>query len=473
MQKYAVLISPFSDYARGINSATVEPPLGLAYLSAVARQKGYACLVVDAQIRRLRPRDIIDKIDFPSALLVGVSVNVVSYRAGIELCHALRRLYPSIPIVVGGPHVSVLPAQCLVAMNADIAVVGEGERTFAQLLDYFSDRGTADLSSIQGIWYNDKGKLRSTAPRPLIDNLDDIPFPDLGELGPLNQYRSRARKRPVGVLLTSRGCPFQCSYCNKSIFGGAYRMRSIPNILDEIGRQISAFKIKQLDFLDDNLTLNREHTLELFDGIADRNWKLAINLQNGVRADCIDEEILKIMIRAGVFKVSFGVESANDEVRRRAHKNLDLDKVLSMTSLARRLGLIVIGNFMFGLPGETEETIHETLSFALRMNPHIANFMITVPLPGTALYDELKSGGSLIIDTKDGLSTGFYAPTAYYRLTSVEPARVLAGYRTAYFKFFFRPSKMADSVLSIRSLPELWWYMTAINDTLKQVVGRK
>jgi radical SAM superfamily enzyme YgiQ (UPF0313 family) len=179
------------------------------------------------------------------------------------------------------------------------------------------------------------------------------------------------------------------------------------------------------------------------------------------------------MVRAGVFKVSFGVESANDEVRKRAQKNLDLDKVLSMTAVARKLGLIVIGNFMFGLPGETEATMNETIAFAVRMNPHIANFMITVPLPGTALYDELKRSGNLIIDTKEGLSTGFYAPAVYYRLPGVEPACILARYRTAYFRFYFRLSKMTDSLLSIRSFPELLWYATAVTDTLKQVGGRQ
>lgn len=472
MQKITVLINPFAHYARGTNSATIEPPLGLAYLSAIARRKGYPCLIIDAQIRCLHPRAIIDKIGAVAVLFFGISVNVVSYRAGIELCRELRKFYPSIPVVVGGPHVSVLPGLCLEAMNADIAVVGEGERTFAQLLEYFSGQGTTDLSSIPGIWYKDNGTPRGTELRPLIENLDEIPFPDLNGLRPLDRYRSRARKRPVGVLLTSRGCPFQCSYCNKGIFGGTYRTRSVSNVVDEISRQIAENKIRQLDFLDDNLTMNREHTIELFNTIADRNWDLAINLQNGVRADCIDEEILKLLARAGVFKVSFGVESANNEVRRRARKNLDLDKVLFMTAAARRLGLIVIGNFMFGLPGETEESMHETLSFALRMNPHIANFMITVPLPGTALYDELKGAGNLLIDTQDGLSTGFYAPAVYYRLPSVEPARVLEWYRRAYFRFYFRPSKMADSVLSIRTFAELWWYMTAVTDTLKQVALR-
>ena len=172
------------------------------------------------------------------------------------------------------------------------------------------------------------------------------------------------------------------------------------------------------------------------------------------------------MAKAGVFKISFGVESANAEVRRRSRKNLDLDKVLSMTAAARKLGLIVIGNFMFGLSGETVASMRETLAFAIRMNPHIANFMITVPLPGTPLYHELKENGRLLVDTKNGLNTGFYAPAIYYVTPDLGPKRILDYYRKAYYSFYFRFSKMADSIKSIRSLSELRWYITAALDLL-------
>jgi anaerobic magnesium-protoporphyrin IX monomethyl ester cyclase len=448
----------------------VEPPLSLAYLSAIAREKGFDCLVIDAEISRLHPQEIIDKLILGTPLLFGVSVNVVSYRAGIELCRELRRAFPSSPIVIGGPHVSTLPEQCLIAMNADVAVVGEGERTFAELLDHFSNSEKTDIATIPGLCFNDGGTIRRSAPRPLIDDLDEIPFPDLGRLGPLHRYRSRARQKPVGVILTSRGCPFQCSYCNKSIFGSAYRQRSVPNIIEEIDRQVAALGIRQLDFLDDNLTFNREHAMELFGAIAEKRWGLAINLQNGVRADCIDEEVLAAMAKAGVFKISFGVESANAEVRRRARKNLDLDKVLFMTAAARKLGLIVIGNFMFGLSGETEASMRETLAFSVRMNPHIANFMITVPLPGTPFYDELKENGRLLVDTKNGLNTGFYAPAIYYLTPGLEPKRILDCYRKAYATFYFRFSKMTDSIKSIRSPAELRWYITAAFDLINSQI---
>jgi radical SAM superfamily enzyme YgiQ (UPF0313 family) len=468
-----VLINLFAEYAAGVNKGTVEPPLGLAYLSSIAKKEGFYCEIIDAGIMEWQPDQVIRKFDADKTLFIGVSINVVTYQAAKILILFLKKELPDLPVVIGGPHVSILPEQCLQETGADLAVIGEAETTFPSIIHYYTGNSENKLSHIKGIGYFEDGHYQQTPDQELIKDLDSIPFPDIEAFKDLNIYRSRARAKPAGVILSSRGCPFQCTYCDKSIFGDDYRVRSVQNILDEIEFQINTFGIKQLDFLDDNLTFRKDHARELFQRIIDRQFNLFINLQNGIRADRLDEPLLQLMKDAGVFKIAFGVESGNKEVLNKAKKGLNLENVLAMTKTAKKKGIIVIGNFMFGLPGETESSLQDTVNFARKMDPHVANFMITIPLPGTELYRFLKDNQSLIVDTKDGLSTGFYAPTVYYRLDTIEPEKIISYYKSAYFKFYFNRHKIWETLRSIRSIHELKWYATTAVDTLKQVITRK
>ncbi len=468
-----MLVNPFADYASGTNKATIEPPLGLAYLSAIAKQKGYACDIIDAGILELDSDKVVRSISFNDILFIGISANVVTFRAAVKLAHAIRGKSPDTPIIAGGPHISALPEYCIRKMGADVAVIGEGEETLLDLLQHYSGKAQSLLENIKGIAFLINNSFVKTPPRPLIDNLDTIPFPDISALPNLRKYKGRARKRPVGNILASRGCPYQCIYCNKNIFSARYRIRSPGNILDEIEKLIKESGIRQLDFLDDNLTFNRDHARTLFQGIIDRRFNLPINLQNGVRADNLDKELLTLMKKAGVFKIAFGVESGNPQILKGIRKSLDLDKVIHMTRLAKSMGFIVIGNFMLGFPGETEATLKDTLDFAIKMNPSIAAFNITIPLPGTPLYDTLKSENRLIIDTHEGLATGFYSPVQYFTLPGLEPDKLFRYYRHAYNRFYIRPIKILESLAGIRSLHEILWFLGAAKDVFGQLLKVK
>jgi radical SAM superfamily enzyme YgiQ (UPF0313 family) len=165
-----------------------------------------------------------------------------------------------------------------------------------------------------------------------------------------------------------------------------------------------------------------------------------------------------------VFKLAFGVETGNKEILKSIKKQLDLDKVLEASRLARKFGMTVIGFFMIGLPGDNEKTMQETIDFAIKMNPHLANFMMTIPFYGTELYKRVEEKGNLLVDTKYGISSGFYAAKAYYEMNGLKSECIIKYYKKAYKDFYSRPGKLVDILFSIKSFSEFKWVLnTAIN----------
>ena len=227
-----------------------------------------------------------------------------------------------------------------------------------------------------------------------IDNLDKLPFPAYHLLPPLNVYKSRSRKSPVAAIVTSRGCLFKCSFCSKDIFKNKVTFRSPDNVLSEIDYLVQNFGVRQIDILDDNFALKKNRLEEILNGLINRNYGLAINLQSGIRSEIIDESLLNKMKKAGIFKIAFGVESADKNVLRLCRKKLDLNKIVSAASLAKQKGFLTYGFFIIGLPGETDEGFERTLDFARRVNFDIANFCIATPFVGTELYRQVQENGN-------------------------------------------------------------------------------
>ena len=463
-----ILINPNTSSAKGINKATIEPPIGIAYLASYLKKNGHACSLIDANILQLSDQDVLKKIDSDTAI-VGISFNVVSAISAFKLVKYLKSELPNTIFIAGGPHPTCIPEICINEFEFDAVCIGEGEETFLEIVQNIKGNKSDPFEGVNGIYYKKSGKVIKNPARKLIENLDMIPFTDLELLPDLSLYRSRTRAKPCGIILASRGCPYQCTYCNKNIFHERYRLRSVENVISEIEYQIQRFGIKQIDFLDDNLTVNAKFANNLFDEIVKRNLNLFINLQNGVRADLINEDLVKKMKLAGVFKVSIGVESGDEDVQRTIKKNLKLDRVLEATEIFRKYGIKVYGNFMVGLPGDNRESMQRTIDFAVKMNPDVANFMITIPLPGTELYDSVKKNGIIFEDMDRGAEHGFYGGKVYYKLDGMNPKDVIKFYKKAYRQFYFRPKKMFEIIKGISSPHEFKWVLNAAFEVSKSI----
>ncbi|RMF91923.1 MAG: radical SAM protein [Candidatus Schekmanbacteria bacterium] len=421
----------------------VVPPLGLAYLSSSAKAKGFDIEILDAfalGINWDKLREEVRKIK-PDILAIGGMSPVIdtSFRAAKLLRNDVNM------IVMGGPHITAFGERVFEdCPEIDIGVAGEGEITFCELLDYI-ERGK-DYSSVKGLILRE-GKTQS---RELIADVDSIPFPDRTSL-PNERYRYPfAWEGPVTTMFTSRGCPYRCVFCDKSVFGSQWRGRSAENIISEIEMIVSEYGTKNFIFYDDLFTLKRDRVLEICSKIEER--KIDIKWKCEGRVDRIDKEMLKAMKSAGCRVIAFGVESGNQKGIDYLKKNLDLSKVKNAFQMARDEGIETIAYFILGIPNETYEDEKRTVEFAVEINPTYAQFSTLSPYYGTWIYDEaVKRGWYKETSAKNPLDKDLKRPVIISDNWSEEKLQKIIRY--AYRKFFLRPSYLLDRVRAVIKSP--------------------
>jgi len=455
----AICINPYPSYAKGTNEATVYPPLGLAYIASSLEKHGVICNIVDAHALKLDHQAICRMVRAFRPDMIGITTNIVTASGAVALGAYLRKKFPRALLVFGGPYATAESAFVLKKTRGDVVVVGEGEETIVDVIKH-QER----LASVPGICFRIGNTIHRTPARPLITDLDTIPFPAYHLLPPFSSYKSRSRATPIGVILTTRGCPYSCIYCNKNIFGKTFRMRSPGNILTEMELLTGTYGIRQIDVLDDNFTLNTTWAETVLDGIIKRKIRVLLNFQNGVRADRLTPRLVAKMKQAGTYKVGIGIESGDPVIQKIIKKSLSLSRVMNASRMLRQAGIVVAGFFMIGIPGETDRSIQKTIDFAKKVNPHIANFSVVVPLPQTELYDIIKRDGTMT--GNHGSTTGFFSDHVGFEIGAVNEAFIQKYVSVAYKSFYMRPSKIIDILLSIRSASEMQW----IVDTARPLV---
>lgn len=458
-KKRILLVNPYPYYASGIGDVTMYPPLGLAYIAAVLERAGHECRIIDANVLAIGTKDTAKEIHSFGPDILGISANVATARAALELVAETEGPFLK---VCGGPYPTSMPAKFL--SEFDVVVRGEGEMAF---LDIASG---VPLRMIDGISYSRGKKIINNRQRALMENLDALPMPAYHLLPPLSRYRAISRKKPVAPIMTSRGCPYQCIYCTKNMFGPRFRARSPENVIDEVRYLVNELGARQIDVLDDNFTFDMRRASLILDGIIKEKLDIAINCQVGVRADRMTPGLVGLMRRAGVFKAGIGVESGDPCVLKRIGKHLELSKVVKAVGLLRQNGIIVQTFFMLGLPYDTEESMRKTIDFAKRLDPHIASFSVTTPFPGTPLHEIVSKEGRFLCDLDHGITHGFFSGEPSYEIRgSVKPEVVRKFYALAYKEFYGRPSKMLDLLSTARSLDELGWIKDSAMSILKAI----
>lgn len=375
------LISP--KWNKLVNS---YPPLGLGYLAAVLEQRGHTVRIFDFGLEPSRPLEG----EIPGVLgfapdLIGFTSMTTNFHS-VEQTVRLLREQTDTPIVIGGPHATVFPERTL-QENAgmDYLVVGEGEETLLELVEVLEGRRAP--AEVAGLCYRDGDAVHCNPSRPLIKDLDALPFP-ARHLFELERYPLFA---PDGArmltVLTSRGCPYNCSYCFKGIVGRTYRQRSPENLIAELRLLIDTYGIRNFYFIDDLFTLDVKRLNALMDRILEEG--LDIRWQCLARVDRVTPELLKKMAAAGCREVHYGIESGNQEIINRIGKRITLEQVRRAVTWTAQAGIRSKGYFMLGLPGDTEETMEQTIQFAASLDLDDAMFSLTTPFPGTRLWEEL------------------------------------------------------------------------------------
>ena len=452
-----IFVNPYPENAYGINKGTIEPPLGIGYLAAIAEENSVSCKIIDANVLRIKTDDLFFEIKKYKPKIVGISLNLYSYQVSLKLTDMIKEAFGQIVVILGGATPSSTPLKTINACKADAVVVGEGEETFREIIDNYKKEKPL-FKDVNGLVYKDRGEIVKNNPRDFIKDIDKIPFPAYHLFPDFNIYKRRARKNPVAPLLTSRGCPYQCVFCSKDVFKNVCRMRSPENLIKEIDMLVKRYGVRQIDILDDNFTINKNRTERILDLIIERDYNLYFNLQSGIRTENLDQNIINKMKRAKIWKVSIGIESGDYLMLKKIKKHLDLNRALEIASMIKKAGIELYGFFMVGLPGDTPEKMQKTIDFAIKMDPDIANFCITIPFPGTELYDMVKREGRFLITVDDGINTGFYANEVFYELENMDKMMVLKYYKKAINDFYFRPRKILRLLTRIRSKDEFKWF---------------
>ena len=359
------------------------PPLGLGYIAAFLKQKNISVEIVDCTF--LTKEEALKKIVKSKPNIIGIQSMYSMRDTSLELARVLKGQCNL--LVAGGALPTINPE--LFLPDFDVVVVGEGEQTMLELVNMLIEGGS--LAEISGIVYKNKetSQVIRTSPRPLISDLDLLPFPsrDLFNNVSYKNYYYRKFGYKTTAILTSRGCPFDCDFCSKPIFGNEFRSRSASKIVDEIESVIS-FGYDRIWFADDCFTLNRGRLIEVCDDIIDR--KLRIGWECLSRVDTFDSEIAEKMKKAGCLRIFFGIESGNDFVLRIMKKQITTRQASIAIQICKKKGIKAGAFFILGYPGENYQTILDTVKFASSLPLDYLSFTLPYPIPGTALFERIK-----------------------------------------------------------------------------------
>ncbi|MCP3682791.1 MAG: radical SAM protein [bacterium] len=429
-----------------------NPPLGILYVAGyIEKNTTHKVEVLDADLLGLSDHDVKDEIVRRKPDVIGITAMTFTLIDCINLSKLIREVDPTIKIVYGGLHVNIFPNETINLPGVDFLVLGEGELPFADLLNNIES--PEKLKNIKGLVFKDNNKIVNTGPRDLIMDLDSLPFP-ARHLTPYKKYSSLLAKRsPVTTMLTSRGCPYKCLFCDRPHLGKVFRSRSAKNVVNEM-QECVEMGIKEFLIYDDTFTINRQRVLDICHLIKER--KLDIGWDIRARVNTVDRELLHELRSAGCERIHYGVESGNQQVLNTLRKGITIEQVQTAFKLTKKEGIDTLAYFMIGSPGETKETIMQSINFAKKLKPGFVHFSVTTPFPSTDLYKLGFENGMITEDywrefaknpTKD------FKPQLWEENLSRE--ELISFLTLAYKSFYVRPSYAFQKLMRVRSFGEL------------------
>ena len=459
--KVLVLNEPFvKDFCRTQRWAArsrgrvLRAPDWLAYAASVLERDGCGVRLVDMVALGQTKRDLGPLVASYAPDFVVLDSTTPSIYSDIE-CARMAKENSRAHVIMVGPHVSALPEESLMLAGGavDVVCIGEYDHTVRDVVRNFSS-----LDSVPGIAYVKDEAAVKTSARPLIDDLDSLPFPAWHHLD-LMKYFDGGKLYPYIDIISGRGCPNQCTFClwPQVMHGTRYRLRSPENVIAEIEHDIrlcpAVAKTGEFFFEDDTFTVNKQRAMALCELIRSRGLKITFSVN--ARVDTADKELFRSMKKAGCRELLVGFESGSQQQLERMHKNLQVERSRQFMAYAAESGLDVHGCFVIGLPGETAESAQATIDYALGLGLTTAQFSGAVPFPGTAFYEQCRSQGWLKAGTwSDWLSDGEQAGIVSYPQLPAE--QINAYVDRGLKKFYFRPGYMLRFILVNRSWADLY-----------------
>jgi len=442
------------------------PHLGLAYLGAVSERRGDDVRIYDADVEDQPLAEFLQEF---RPEVVGITANTPQVKQAWRTAAAIKDEL-DVPIVLGGPHVSVisedLDFESLRQPSVDLVVRGEGEDPWIEICDRVEDFrrdqpafSTAALmdpgrdlfGEMKNVSYKTSdGQLHRNADGPVIADLDGLPWPAY-HLFKMDKYTnlqpatdSVDGSRSFSIL-TSRGCPYRCTFCSQSIMPIKWRARSPENVIEEWRHLVEELGALEIGVLDDSANIRKQRLHVLADALIENRLNhVPWIFVNGIRANLADLDLLSRLKQAGLKRTAFGVETGDAEMLVRIDKHVDHDTIRQAFKNAKAAGIETIGFFIIGLPGDTRESMQRTIDFAIEIDPMIANFSMMTPYPGTIVYEQVKQAGRFLVsDWEDYV---FFDQKARYEMGDLTAELVEEMYRKAYRQFYWRPKYIARAM---------------------------
>jgi anaerobic magnesium-protoporphyrin IX monomethyl ester cyclase len=450
------------------------PHLGLAYLGAVSERRGDQVRVYDADVEDQPLADFLHEF---RPHIVGITANTPQVKQAWRTAAGIKSEM-DIPVVLGGPHVSVVPEELdfesLRQPPVDLVVRGEGEGPWTEICNlvdgFLRDQpavseasgpgfGTAALMDpaldlfrdVKGTSYKTSdGELHRNADAQVITDLDGLPWPAY-HLFKMDRYTNLqpATDAVPGSrsfsILTSRGCPYRCTFCSQSIMPIKWRARAADGVIEEWRHLVRELGALEIGVLDDSANIRKNRLSQIADLlIAEQLNHVPWIFVNGIRANLADYDLMVKLRQAGLKRTAFGVETGDEDMILKIDKHVDHDTIRQAFKNTKAAGIETIGFFIIGLPGDTRQTMQRTIDFAIELDPMIANFSMMTPYPGTAVYQEVKQHGRLLME--DWEDYVFFDQKARYEMGDLTAELVEEMYRKAYRQFYWRPKYVMRTI---------------------------
>jgi radical SAM superfamily enzyme YgiQ (UPF0313 family) len=431
------------DEERGHN-----PPLGLLYIAAHARvNTPHDIRVIDAVVEELSYDELKERVARETPDVIGVTATTFTLVDAVETVRVAKEAAPLAKVILGGPHPYIYPEESINLPGIDYLVLGEGELIFSALLNNIDDPEA--LRNIKGLVFRHGDGVVNTGLDCLIEDLDSLPFP-ARDLTPYHKYYSLiARSRTVTTMITSRGCPFKCLFCDRPHLGKRFRARSAKNVVDEMEQCVS-MGIKEFLIYDDTFTINKQRVFDICREIRERGLKIHWDVR--ARVDTVTPDMLKAMKEAGCDRIHYGVEAGTPEVIETLRKGITLDQVKRVFKETREAQIAILAYFMIGSPGETKEQAEATLRLARELDPDYLHLSITTAFPETDLYRLGFEKGILKEDYWREFAKhphiGFVPAIWEEHMTREELVGML---RKGYKEFYLRPAYIIKRLRALKS----------------------
>jgi radical SAM superfamily enzyme YgiQ (UPF0313 family) len=431
----------------------IEYPIYLSYAVAVVEEAGFDVSFIDAIMDELGIEEFARRVADLAPRLALIETSTPSIDWDLQTAAAIKQQSPGTFVALMGSHVTYFDRETIAENPAVDAVIrGEFEYTAADLARAL-DAG-ADLSGVPGLTYRDAdGDPARNDDRLLFEPLDDMPFPA--------RHIVRGEGYRAGIysggnptaMVSSRGCPYRCTFClwPDVLYGHKFRARSAENVVDEMEQAARTYGHDEVYFDDDTFTIDRQRVLDITRLIRERGLEQEMEWIAQCRVDTVDREMLEAMKAANCGYILYGVESGSPQMLKKMRKGITLDKIRHAFKLTHEVGIKTQAFFLFGIPGETQETINETIDFAKELNASSTQFAVAIPHPGTALYEECKANGWLTSEVwADYTSESSLIETPWLSADEVEAARI-----RAYQRYYWRPRFIVGQALKVRRLADV------------------